>query len=276
MRYLVMSDIHGNAHALRAVLDSVATDGIEKVLCLGDIVGYGPFPNECVDTIRALGAVTVAGNHELLALGRLSDERCGQLARQTTAWTRSALVERTREHIAGLPTRARVGDVALAHGSPDDPEQYVRSSDRARDILERLTMDEPGCRLLLLGHTHQPWAFGSRSGTLLRGPRTGVVRLDAAQRYIVNPGSVGQSRDRTVAARFLLLDPDRNEAVFRSVPYDVRGHVDALRDAGLPPGSHHMTPSTRDVARRFARVLVRRARRIRTRVRPTQEDEPRG
>jgi predicted phosphodiesterase len=265
MRYLVLSDIHGNAHALRAVLDSVADDGIEHVLCLGDVIGYGPFPNECVDTMRTLRAITVIGNHELLVLDRLSDERSGQLARRTTAWTRSALTTCSREHIAGLPGRTRVADVVLAHGAPDDPEEYVRSPDRGRQLLDWLGVNEPGSRFLLLGHTHRPWAFGSRSGNLLRGPRTGVVELEPTQHYLLNPGSVGQSRDRTVAARFLVLDTARNEAAFRCVRYDVRGHVEALRREGLPAGSHHMTPNARDRARRVVRTVRRQTDRIRSR-----------
>ena len=119
VRLLVLSDVHGNAHALRAVLDAAAGERIDRVLCLGDLVGYGPFPNECAATLADLGAVTVVGNHDLIAIGELTDERCGPLARRTGAWTRAALDERTRAHLAALPRTARVGDVLLAHGSID-------------------------------------------------------------------------------------------------------------------------------------------------------------
>jgi predicted phosphodiesterase len=253
MRCLVLSDVHGNANALRAVLDAVAGDRFEHVLCLGDTVGYGPFPNECVETLRDLGAVTVIGNHELLALGRLPTDRSGNLARRTTPWTAATLTTSVRAYIEALPRQARVGDVVLAHGSPEDPQEYVRDGDRARDLLDGLGT----ARILLLGHTHQPWAFGAGRGTLLRGPRTRLVRLDPTQRHLLNPGSVGQSRDRTLAARFLVLDTARAEADFRAVPYDAPGHVEALRQAGLPPGTHWMRPTARQRARRLVRRVMR-------------------
>jgi predicted phosphodiesterase len=253
MRCLVLSDVHGNANALRAVLDAVAGDRVEHILCLGDTVGYGPFPNECVETLRDLGAVTVIGNHELLALGWLPADRSGDLARRTTPWTQEALTASVRAYIEALPRHARVGDVLLAHGSPDDPQEYVRGGERARGLLDGLGT----ARILLLGHTHEPWAFGAGRGTLLRGPRTRLVRLDPTQRHLLNPGSVGQSRDRTLAARFLVLDTERAKADFRAVPYDVPGHVEALLRAGLPPGTHWMRPTARDSARRLVRRVTR-------------------
>ncbi|GAA2564230.1 metallophosphoesterase family protein [Pseudonocardia hydrocarbonoxydans] len=272
VRLLVLSDVHGNAHALRAVLDAAAGERIDRVLCLGDLVGYGPFPNECAATLADLGAVTVVGNHDLIAIGELTDERCGPLARRTGAWTRAALDERTRAHLAALPRTARVGDVLLAHGSIDDPQTYVRGVERAAAELERMGRDAPGARVLLLGHTHQPWAFGPATGTLLRGPRSGVVALDPAHPHLVNPGSVGQSRDRTVAARFAVLDTARGRVEFRAVPYDVAGHVRGLRAAGLPDGSHRMAPTVRD------RVVGARwtlARRVRGLIRPGPRRPPR-
>lgn len=279
VRHLVLSDVHGNVHALRAVLDAVSGERIDRVLCLGDLVGYGPFPNECVAAVAGLDAITVAGNHDLIAIGELSDERCGPLARRTTAWTRAALDDGTRRYLAALPRTTRVDGVLLAHGSIEDPQQYVRGVERATDELDRMERDEPGCLVLLLGHTHQPWAFGPVTGTLLRGPRSAGVVLDAAQPHLVNPGSVGQSRDRTVAARFVVLDTDRRTAEFRSVPYDVQGHTDALRAAGLPAGSHRMVPTVRDRMVSARWTLLGRARRMGRRVlggsrwRPSRGDD---
>lgn len=266
IRHLVLSDVHANAHALRAVLDAVSDDRIDGVLCLGDLVGYGPFPNECVATVAGLDAVTVAGNHDLIAIGELSDERCGPLAKQTAAWTRDALDGHSRAYLTGLPQQARVDDIFLAHGSIDDCQQYVRGVERATGELERISRDEPGCRLLLLGHTHQPWAFGPATGTLLRGPRSAGIALDRSQLHLINPGSVGQSRDRTVAARFVVLDTERGHADFRAVNYDVQGHADALFAAGLPAGSHRMMPTMRDRMASARWTVTGRARRIGRRI----------
>jgi len=263
MRYGILSDIHGNVHALRAVLRSIEQDGVDQFLCLGDLVGYGPYPNECVDIVAGLGAACVAGNHDLIAVGALTDERCGPLARAQTGWTRDALTDGTRRYLAELPGRARVGDVVLAHGSPDDPERYVTYPDLANRVLDRLADEESGYRVLALGHTHHPWAYGRDTGTQHRGRRPGSVRLDPGQRYLVNPGSVGQSRDRSVAARYLVLDLGRRQAHFRAVPYDVRGHVQALVRAGLPARSHHLPTTMAEHAERALKKVTRRATAVR-------------
>jgi predicted phosphodiesterase len=263
MRYVILSDVHGNLHALHAVLRASADDRVDRYLCLGDLVGYGPFPNECVAAVAELDAVCVAGNHDLLALGALSDARSGPLARQTTPWTRAALHDDTRRYLAALPLRARADGVVLAHGSLDDPERYVRSPETADALLDRVADEDPDARVLALGHTHHAWAYAGGAGTLLRPRATGSVRLDPGLRHLVNPGSVGQSRDRSLAARYLVLDLDRDEASFRAVEYDVRGHVAALARAGLPPGSHQMAPTLRDRARPYARKVTRRVAAVR-------------
>ncbi|HVL84506.1 MAG TPA: metallophosphoesterase family protein [Pseudonocardia sp.] len=263
MRYAVLSDVHGNLHALRAVVEAVRREGVDGYLCLGDLVGYGPAPNECVEVVADLGAVCVAGNHDLIALGELGDERCGPLARQTNPWTREVIDEDTRRYLAALPPTARVGDVVLAHGAPGDPQKYVTYPDLADRVLDRLVDTEPGYRVLAVGHTHVPWAYARTGGTLAKGRTRGPVRLDPADWHLLNPGSVGQSRDRSVDARYLVLDVERGEAALRAVAYDVRGHVAALRRAGLPAGTHHLPPTLREGAERVAAKVGRRAAAVR-------------
>ncbi|MGQ0573015.1 MAG: metallophosphoesterase family protein [Pseudonocardia sp.] len=262
MRCAVISDVHGNLHALRAVLASIAGEGVDRILCLGDLVGYGPHPNECVATIAEAGIPCVAGNHDLIALGVLSEDRCGPMARATNGWTRDALDEPSRTFLTGLARRTRVGDVVLAHGSLDDPQQYVSWPALADELLDRVRDEEPGTRVLALGHTHHAWAHARRSGTLLRGRATGRVPLDPGQPHLVNPGSVGQSRDRSVDARYVVVDLERDEAEFRAVAYDVAAHVAALVRAGLPARTHQLVPSRWRTAKRVARSGVRAARRL--------------
>ncbi|MCW2600024.1 MAG: metallophosphoesterase [Frankiales bacterium] len=236
MRYAVLSDIHANLHALRAVLTALESRGVESYVCAGDIVGYGPFPNECVELVAGLGAQCVAGNHDLIAAGALSEARSGTLARQTLAWTRDVMTAQTRCYLAGLPRTRTFGGLLVAHGSPHDPEEYVRTPERARELMNEVA--DPRVHALVLGHTHHQWAVSARDGQLLhRHP--GSVSLRPEGRYVLNPGSVGQSRDGDTLARFLVLDTTAWTAEFCTVQYDAIASAGALRRAGLPVRSLH-------------------------------------
>lgn len=241
MRYGVIGDVHGNLPALEASLAALSREGVDAVLCLGDLVGYGPFPNECVARIAALGAHVVAGNHDLMAVGRLED-RGSPLALQTMRWTRATLQDPARRYLATLPLERRAeAGVVLTHGALGDPSRYVRGSAEASAQLAGLRRDHDGARFLLLGHTHRPFAFGRRTGTRLLGGR-GHVRLDARDTYLLNPGSVGQSRQWSAAARVLVLDTERSIADFLAVSYDARPVCDAVARHRLPPDPHHRRP----------------------------------
>lgn len=237
MRYAVLSDVHANLPALRAVLDAVPRHTVDGYLVTGDLVGYGAHPNECVELLASYDALCVAGNHDLIAVGSLPDARAGGLARETLAWTRSVLTEASRGYLSGLPNVREVGPILLAHGSPDDPQEYVTEPRRARELLDAT----PG-RLLLLGHTHHAWAVGRRAGTVLRR-RTRSVRIDPDDRYLLNAGSVGQSRDRSLAARFAVLDLTAGTVAFRAVAYDVAACRTALIGAGLPATTYQLLPT---------------------------------
>src|SRR5205807_8276839 len=130
-------DIHGNLHALEAALPVLERAGVDRYICAGDLVGYGPFPNECVEAISNLGAVCVAGNHDLMALDRLSEENCIPLARETMRWTRKTLRDDARDYLARLPPRAKEDGVVVAHGSLDDSTYYVATAWEAARELER-------------------------------------------------------------------------------------------------------------------------------------------
>ena len=253
-RYVVLSDVHANLHALEAVLAAGAREAPDGYLSLGDAVGYGPFPNECVSRLAAVGAQAVLGNHELIALGRLSTARCSPRAQQSLEWTRRELTQQTRDVLSAQPLRARVGTIALTHGSLDDPEEYVRGSAAGDEQLRRLQRQEPGARFLLLGHTHEQWLHVAGHGTLRR-PRAGTAALPAEQPVLINPGSVGQSRDAVPHVRFAVLDLGATTVTFRSVPYDLGAARLALLRRGLPPDSCHLPPPRRE----RVRELVRRA-----------------
>jgi predicted phosphodiesterase len=265
MRLGVIADVHANLHALDAALAFLSAQDVDGYLCAGDLVGYGPFPNECARRVAALGGVCVAGNHDLMALGRLDDGRCVPIARTTMRWTRRALDADARELLADLPLSARRDDVAVHHGSVDDPEQYVLTADQAHDCLDRLEGVAPGARILVLGHTHRAMAVGRRRGLLLR-EATGVVALAPDEPMLLNPGAVGQSRSRDPRARVMVLDLTERVASFHALDYDVAACRRALRDRGLPEASCHLPPSRREqaivaVRRRVGRVRTALTRR---------------
>jgi putative phosphoesterase len=236
MRLGVIADVHANLPALDAVVERLEAEGVDAYVCAGDVVGYGPFPNECVERVAGLrGMACVAGNHDLIALGRLSSARCIPLAQETLTWTARALGADARSWLEALSLEASPAPgLLLAHGSPGDPEEYVRTSERARELLEATP-------LLVLGHTHEPWVFEG-------GP---------ADHLLLNPGSVGQSRSRDPRARAAILDVEQRRATLVTVDYDADETRRALRAHGLPPGACHLPPARlpRRIAGRAARAL---------------------
>jgi predicted phosphodiesterase len=251
LRYGVISDIHGNLHALEAALRVLSRSGVDEYLCAGDLVGYGPLPNECVAAVAELGARCVAGNHDLIALGRMSDERCSPFARASLRWTSGELSGASRAFLEQLPgVLVAPGDVVVAHGSLDDARIYVREPEERLAQLRALEQRHPTARLLLLGHTHVAVAHARRRGTLRRR-RDGTVALEPGEACLLNAGSVGQSRQRTVRSQFMVVDLEQSYARFYAVPYDVAGCRRALRQRGLPGSSYHSKP------RPLRRVLQR-------------------
>jgi predicted phosphodiesterase len=273
MRYGVLADIHGNVQALEAVTAELGRIGVDRYLCAGDLVGYGAQPNECVEMVARLEPICVAGNHDLMALGELSEERCVRLARRSMRWTREALSDDARAYLASLPRRAEgAGGVVVAHGSLDDPEEYVLRVNQATVQLGRLAHEHPGAKVLVVGHTHLAFASDGSSTSLDPAPETwktslepapaSAVALNGSRAWLLNPGAVGQSRERLALARFMLLDLERGEATFHAIPYDIEGGRRMLRRRGLPTRSYHLRPTRWKAWSRPLRRLLSRARRI--------------
>jgi predicted phosphodiesterase len=244
MRYGVIADVHGNAHALDAVLAFLSTQEVDGYLCAGDLVGYGPMPNECVRQVLALPGRCVAGNHDLIALGRLADERCIPLAKASLRWTRGVLEADVQELLADLPLGVGDDGIAVRHGSLSDPQAYVVTDEEARACLEDLERTLPATDVLVLGHTHRPMAFSRHRGALLRSG-TGRVDLPHDEPILLNPGAVGQSRSADARARVMVLDTTARVASFHALDYDVEGCRQALLERGLPANSCHLRRSRR-------------------------------
>jgi len=254
MRYGLISDIHANLPALEAALKVLERVDVDEYLCAGDLVGYGPMPNECVARIAELQATCVAGNHDLIALGLPPDDGVSNLARESLRWTQAELSEESKRYLEALPAVVTTGSgVVIAHGSLDDPGEYVRDEVQRCEQLRLLEADHPDARFLVLGHTHRSAIQGAERGTVpLRWKRS--VNLTPRERYLFNPGSVGQSRQRTARSRFMVLDLARGRATFYAVRYDVGACRRALRERGLPSWSFHTRPVR---WRRWAGVLRR-------------------
>jgi|SRR3954452_14575176 diadenosine tetraphosphatase ApaH/serine/threonine PP2A family protein phosphatase len=231
MRVAVVSDIHSNLHALEAALAAIDAEAPDELWCLGDLVGYGPRPNECCATIADRAEVCLAGNHDLAVRGTIDLEEFGGEAGIAATWTRTVLDPEARAFLDRLAPAGTAHGVALYHGSARDPVwEYVLSDEGAVATLE-LT-DAP---LVLVGHSHvalQVVQAGEEvEGGIARG---GTERDLDGVRALLNPGSVGQPRDGDPRAAYLLLDLDARHATFRRVEYDVKRTQQEMRDAGLP------------------------------------------
>ena len=228
-RVAVISDVHGNRHALDAVLAAIADANPDELWCLGDLVGYGPQPNECCRAVAARADLCLAGNHDLVVLGTLDLADFAGEAAAAASWTREVLAADARAFLAGLESEARRDGVALFHGSARDPVwEYVLSEEAAWWTFQ--ATEEP---LVLVGHSHVPLAISFDGEKLAGGLAEDGAEVDlTAQRWLLNPGSVGQPREGDPRAHFLLVDGSR--ATFRRVDYDVERTQAEMREAGLP------------------------------------------
>ena len=235
MRYLIVSDLHSNDEAFTAVLRRVKRKKFERVICLGDFVGYGAQPNQVLDAMRTfrLPKFYIRGNHDRVAAGHEDGFGFNAAAKQAALWTRVHLSAPNRRFLGDLRAGPlRDGDVLMCHGSPHDEDEYVFHEAHAAQVFAQ--HDAP---VILYGHTHLPVVFsaddsGNVNGTAIRGDAT--VRLFPGHRYLINPGSVGQPRDRNPAASFAIFDSQRMTAQFIRVPYDIAKTQAAILKAGLP------------------------------------------
>jgi diadenosine tetraphosphatase ApaH/serine/threonine PP2A family protein phosphatase len=233
MRVAVISDIHGNLHALEAVLQAVGRERPDELWCLGDLVGYGARPNECCAAVRERADLCLVGNHDLVALGG-NNVDLGEFNPEAAAaarWTRSALNEESRAFLESLEPAAEREGVELFHASPRDPVwEYVLTVEAALAGLQLASAP-----LVLVGHSHVPLAISLRDGELAgdHAP-AGTERELAEGRWLLNPGSVGQPRDGDPRAAWLLLDLDGRRASFRREEYPVEETQSEIREEGLP------------------------------------------
>jgi diadenosine tetraphosphatase ApaH/serine/threonine PP2A family protein phosphatase len=230
LRVAVLSDVHANLHALAAVLAEVDPGHFDAIWCLGDLVGYGPNPNECVALLQERAAICLAGNHDLVVLGKIPIDAFAGEAAAAARWTQTVLDDSARTFLGTLQPQAAAPGAELFHGSPRDPIwDYVLSDESAASALA-LT-EAP---LVLVGHSHV--ALEISDGEELRGePAPAGARLELGTlRRLLNPGSVGQPRDGDPRAAWLEIDFDTAWATFRRTDYPVEQTQRELRELGLP------------------------------------------
>jgi predicted phosphodiesterase len=233
MRVAVISDIHSNLHALEAVLADIQAEAPDEVWCLGDIVGYGAQPNECVDAVREAVRLSLSGNHDLAVLGTIDVAAFSGDAGAAARWTRTVLGESQAEWLGGLKPSADRAGFQLFHGSPRDPVwDYVLSEEIAKASILQTTAP-----LLLVGHSHIALALRWDGEQMSGGLAPAGTEVDlGGGRFVLNPGSVGQPRDGDPRAAWLLIDEEAGRAAFRRVPYPIVRAQAAIRAHGLPEG----------------------------------------
>jgi diadenosine tetraphosphatase ApaH/serine/threonine PP2A family protein phosphatase len=234
VRVAILTDIHSNLPALEAVLEAIDEAGLERRWCLGDVVGYGAQPDQCAELVRERCELSLVGNHDLAVTGEISTDVFSASAAAAVEWTRANADASTIELLKSLRPENTELEVGLYHASPRDPVwEYVLAVDQARECIE-----VQSARVSLIGHSHVALWFsdgqgppGSEGG----GQAEGGKQLDvSSDRWLLNPGSVGQPRDGDPRAAWLELDTDGWKATYHRVQYDIDNAAEAIRDAGLP------------------------------------------
>jgi diadenosine tetraphosphatase ApaH/serine/threonine PP2A family protein phosphatase len=234
MRVAILTDIHSNLPALEAVLGAIDEAGIERRWCLGAVVGYGGQPDQCAKLVSERCELSLVGNHDLAVTGEISVDVFSASAAAAVEWTRASAQPATLEFLKSLRPENADQEVGLYHASPRDPVwEYVLAVDQARECIAAQS-----ARVSLIGHSHVALWFsdgpgppGGDGGGQAEGGREIEVSSD---RWLLNPGSVGQPRDGDPRAAWLELDTDEWKVIYHRVEYDIDRAAEAIREAGLP------------------------------------------
>jgi diadenosine tetraphosphatase ApaH/serine/threonine PP2A family protein phosphatase len=231
LKYGIFSDIHSNLEALDKVLEELDRQKVDYYVCLGDIVGYGVNPNECVEKVKEVANICVAGNHDYGVLGKANVEYFSGRAKEVVQWTQKVLKKENMEYLTDLPLVHRSNGNFFVHASPRDPDSWIYLITLSEGMLAFVRFQEKIC---FVGHSHYPITFTQgKDGYGYFREETFV--LDEETRYIVNVGSVGQPRDQDPRAACTLYDSDTREVKIIRVSYDLETTQRKIRDAGLPP-----------------------------------------
>ena len=233
MRYALLADIHANLAAFTAVLDDIARrGGVEEVWCLGDIVGYGPDPNQCLELLRQCQHVSICGNHDLAATGKLDLRRFNPDAAFAAQWTAKQLSREHIDYLESLPQVIEKDGFTLVHGSPREPIwEYLLSTNSARENFAHFSS-----QFCLVGHSHMPLIFRQdENGNCSSIPfSTGIGQVLGKSRMIINPGGVGQPRDGDPRASYAIYDSDPGVVRLHRIAYDIKATQMKMVKNNLP------------------------------------------
>lgn len=233
MRYAILGDIHSNLTALQAVLQDIdSRGGFDKIWCLGDVVGYGPEPRECIDLLRQYDHLCVAGNHDWAAISKIDTSDFNPDAAQACHWTGQQLTKEDIEFLQNLPLRHCHDDFTLVHGSPREPIwEYLLSLEVAKDNFAYFETD-----FCLVGHSHVPLVFKHIGNTVAYRKLQESADLELGKnRLIINPGGVGQPRDGDPRASYAVYDTEARTIYHYRVEYDIAATQRKMSQHKLPP-----------------------------------------
>lgn len=218
MRYAIISDIHGNAEALQAVLNDIKTRAIDSIVCLGDIVGYYPDPESCVEMVRNHATLCVAGNHDYAAIGRIDTQNFTYYAFAAMEWTKQNISERAKEFLRSLPLTIEKDNMFFTHSSPSNPQDwsyvFPDSEEAVFEAFNSLVFP-----LNFIGHTHWPSIMIQEGDRIILHPDH-LIKTNKQNFYLINVGSVGQPRDFDSRSSYSVYDSETGEIVIYRIPYD--------------------------------------------------------
>jgi predicted phosphodiesterase len=234
MRYAIISDIHSNMEALEAVFMRIEKLRIDRIFCLGDVVGYNADPGFCVEKTKRTVSAIVRGNHDKAVAGIMNVDYFNSHAADAVRWTGRNLDAEAMSWVKNLfpgPLDAGHG-ILLCHGAPQDEDLYLVSEEAIADAFTHIEECHPATRICFFGHTHVPLAIDNQENIL---NTEGAVFLEKDRPYLINPGSVGQPRDHNPAAAFGVFDEEDSVFTFYRVPYALQETQEKILSAGLPP-----------------------------------------
>jgi predicted phosphodiesterase len=224
VRLALISDIHANLGALDATLADIATQSVDRIVCLGDIVGYNRDATECIELVRQANCICVAGNHDLAVCGRITTEHFSKAATRAAEWTRKQLTQHDLDFLASLPVKTVIeGQLVAVHGAlhPDENSESVRLDNDDNRLLSFIALmgHSSGARICAFGHTHRAVVYEwSYDRAIVHHEKD--IQLDDSAFYLINPGTVGEPRAFDRRASYMVLDLARRNAVLHYVEYD--------------------------------------------------------
>jgi diadenosine tetraphosphatase ApaH/serine/threonine PP2A family protein phosphatase len=232
MQYGLISDIHGNLEALQAVYKEIDKIGVDEILCLGDIIGYGPDPEKCVELVRERVNIILAGNHDYAPIGLVDVTYFNTYAKRAVEWTASQITEETRKFLEERPLIHQFQNFTIVHSTPADPDawEYILSID---DAIENFPHFDSRC--CFIGHSHVPVIISKAPDEHIKVKRVEKMTLEEGFKYIINIGSVGQPRDLDPRAAFAVFDDETYSYTLHRVKYDIGKVQRKILERGLPP-----------------------------------------